>query len=347
MNPNENTTINTASVGKMVAKTIDTVINSSPLTLRLLGNQKPWKRIHPIKWQKGVAGKSFDGLEKFSTEKSDSFINMEFNPTGYEINVVTSQMEVDVNKAREKYIDIVARELQSRQIDMIDDIATMFWTIQTGKAFLSILDACDDGSLGATSYGGLLRATYTGIKGNYTATAGAMTLALLRTKFAACTHGNEKPNLIVTTKAQWAKYEVLNAQASRTIVTNKGYPQLTRTGIMPTVQALKGQAGYDVLYFSGAPMVVDESTPSGHLAMLNDKHIAFRAVKSTHPDYTTVKFASGSIEGVYTDVPKTPGFAFSGFNMPIDQYGNVGHIILMGNLFSDSPRHLGIEVSYT
>lgn len=347
MNPNENATINTASVAKMVAKTIDTVINSSPITLKLLGNQKSWKRIFPIKYQKGVAGKDFDGLDKFSTEKSDSFVKMEFDPTGYEINVVTSQMEIDVNKAREKYIDIVARELQSRQEDMIDGIATRFYTLQTGKAFLSLLDACDDGTLGATSYGGLLRSTYTGIKGNYTATAGAMTLSLLRTKFAACTHGNQKPDLIVTTKAQWAKYEVLNAIASRTLITNKGYPQLTRTGIMPTVQALKGQSGFDVLYFSGAPMVVDESCPSGYLLMLNTRHIAFRGVKSTHPKYTPVQFAKGSIEGVYTDVPKTAGFAFSGFNMPIDQYGNVGHIILMGNLISDSPRHLGIEVSYT
>jgi len=347
MNPNDNTTINTASVAKLVAKTIDTVINSSPITLRILGNQKPWKRLHPIKFQKGVAGKSFDGLDKFSTEKSDSFINMEFTPTGYEVNVVVSQMEVDVNKARERYIDIVARELQSRQDDMIDDIATLFYTLQTGKNFLSLLDAVDDGTLGATSYGGLLRSTYTGIKGNYINIAGALSLANLRTQFAACTHGNQKPDLIVTTKAQWAKYEALAALASRTVVTNRGYPQLTRTGIAPSIQALKGQMGFDVLWFSGQPLVVDESAPAGYMLLLNTKHLFFRAVKSTDPDYTVVKFAKGSIEGVYTDVPKTQGFAFSGFNKPIDQYGKVGHIILMGNLISDSPRHLGVMIGLT
>lgn len=350
MDPSTNYVIDTASVEKMVAKTIDVVINSSPITLRLLGNQKPWKRKFPIKFQKGVAGLAFDGLDKFSTAKSDSFRNMVFNPTGYEVNVAIAQMEVDVNKAREPYIDIVARELQSRQQDMIDDISDMFYTLQasgaTGKEFLSLLDACDDETLTVDTYGGLDRSTY-GIQGIYTASATPMTLALLRTKFAACTHGNEKPNLIVTTKALWADYEVLNVTAARTIITNTGYPQLTRTGIAPSVAALKGQMGYDVLYFSGAPMVVDEGCPSGHLFMLNDNHIAFRAVKSTDPDYKVVKFAKGSIESVYTDVPNVPGFAFSGFNKPIDQYGRIGHIILMGNLISDNPRMLGVEVSFT
>lgn len=333
----------------MVAKTIDTVINSSPLTLRLLGNQKPWRRTFPFKYQAGIAGKSFDGLDKFSTSQSNSFAKMEFEPTGYEVNVAISQMEVDVNKAREKYIDIVARELESRKDDMIDDIADMFYTLQTGKAFLSLKDICDNDTLTA-AYGGLSRdAPYTGLKGVYTSGSTAMTLALLRTKFAACTHGNSKPDLIVTNAAQWEDYEVLveGTSSSHLILSNKGYPQLTRTGILPTVQALKGQRGFDVLYFSGAPMVVDEKCPSGDLFMLNTDHLAFYAVKSTDPDYTTVKFAKGSIEGVYSEVPQTQGFAFSGFNKPIDQYGQIGHIILMGNLISDSPRHLGMEDTFT
>lgn len=340
--------VNTATLEKLVAKTIDTVINSSPITLRLLGNQKPWigsVMKFPIKWQKGVAGKAFDGLDKFSTSKSDSFINMEFNPTGYEVNVVLSQMEVDVN-ASARVVNMVARELQSRQEDMIDDLATLFYALQTGKNFLSLINAVDDGTLGATSYGGLLRSTYTGVKGNYINIAGALSLANLRTQFAACTHGNQKPDLLVTTKAQWAKYEALGSLAARTLVMKTGYPQLTRTGIQPSVQGLKGDFGFDVLYFSGQPMVVDEKCTAGYLLLLNTRHIGFYGLKSTDPDYRPVKFAKGSIEGVYS-VPKVAGFSFSGFRAPIDQYGKVGHIILMGNLISDSPRHLGVMIGLT
>lgn len=347
--PNDSNVINTASVQKMVAKTVDVVLNSSPVSLRLLGNQKPWKREFPVKVASGIAGKSFDGLEKFSTSRSDSFRKMAFKPTGYEINVAMAQMDIDVNKARESKIDIIARELQSRQEDMIDDIASMLYTVQTDKAFLSIRDACDNGTIGAATYGGLTRATYDGLDGNYTASATGMTLALLRTKFAACTHGNGKPDMIVTTKDLWADYEVLvsGTASAHLVLTNKGYPQLTRTGILPTVQALKGQRGFDVLYFSGAPMVVDESIASGDMYMLNTDHLAFYGVKSTDPEYTPVMFANGSIDSVYSDVPKTTGFAWSGFDRPIDQYGKVGHIILMGNLISDAPRFLGMEDSFT
>ena len=349
-----NKTTDTSTVEKLVAKTIDNVLNSSPTTLKFLGNQKTWagkKMKFPVKYQKGVAGLAFDGLQKFSTSKSDSFINMEFDPTGYEMNVVLSQIEVDVN-ATAKVIDIAARELQSRQQDMIDSIATLFHTVHSAADanFLSLIDACDNESLGMTTYGGIDRTTY-GNVGVYTSSSTAMTLALMRTKFAACTHGNSKPDLIITSQTGWNRYEVLvmgtSATFGQTQYTNTGYPQMTRTGIAPGVQALKGQRGFDVLWFSGAPMVVDETCSANYLLMLNTDHLAFYGLKSTDPDYTPVQFAKGSIDSVYSDVPKTTGFAFSGFQKPIDQYGRVGHIILMGNLISDSPRHLGIEVTYT
>ena len=334
---------------KLVAKTVDVVLTSSPVTLRILGNQKPWRSLFPVKWQVGIAGTSFDGLDKFSTAQSDSFERMRFSPTGYEINVVLSQMELDVAKVLNNPIDFVARELESRAEDMIDALGTQFHTVQTGKAFLSLIDAADNETAGASTYGGLDRSTY-GLSGIYTATAGAMTIALLRTKFAACTHGASKPDMIVTSQTGWNRYEALVMTTTNygTIVySNTGYPQMTRTGIAPSVQALKGDRGFDVLWFSGCPMVVDKKCSTNYLYMLNLDHLAFYGVQSTDPDYKPVRFGGGSIESVYTDVPKVTGFAFSGFNKPIDQYGKVGHIILMGNLIADSPRHQGIEVSYT
>jgi len=345
-----NTTVDSSTLEKLVAKTVDVVINSSPITLRLLGNQKTWmgKRMKfPIKWQKGVAGTSFDGLQKFSTSRSSSFQMMEFDPTGYEINVVLPQIEVDVNESA-KVIDVVARELQSRQEDMIDDIGALFYTVHTAADtnFLSLIDACDDNTLGSSlGYGGLARATY-GIQGNYTADA-AMTLGLLRTKYAACTHGNAKPDLIVTTKLNWARYEVLCSAAATSgqiVYTNTGYPQMTRTGIVPSVQALKGQRGFDVLYFSGTPMVIDEKCPTSYMLFLNTDYLAFYGLKSTDPNYKAVKFAQGTIDSVYSDVPKTTGFSFSGFNTPIDQYAKVGHILLMGNLICSNPRTQGLNI---
>lgn len=342
------TDINTSSLEFLVAKTVDTILNFSPATLFFLGRQKGWKGSQmrmPIKYASNSEGMSFDGLEKFSTTKSDNFINMTFNPTGREMPVVISQMEADVN-ASSKVVDLVARQLSSDAQDMASDIATLFYTLQTGKNFLSLIDACDDGSLGATSYGGLLRSTYTGIKGNYTAVGGNLTLSNLATSFNQAVHGADSPDLILTTKAVWNYYEKLLTPTLSNQVSNStllGYSKFTGASAngLPNIAApgtdLKGAQGFNSIFYRGVPVIADEACPSGYLFMLNSKSTSFYGLRSTAPDYKPVKFSSDSLESVYS-VPATTGFSFSGFNAPIDQYGRVGHILLMGNLICKNPR---------
>jgi hypothetical protein len=97
----------------------------------------------PVKTASNSEGMWFDGLEKFSTTKTENFRNMKFSPTGREINSVISGIEVDVNQTN-KVTDIVSRQLASDAQDMASDIASAFYTLQTGKAFLSLVDAVDD-----------------------------------------------------------------------------------------------------------------------------------------------------------------------------------------------------------
>lgn len=142
-----NYSTSTSTLESLVAKTVDTVLNYSPSTLFFLSNQRAWKGTamrFPVKYQSNTEGMSFDGLEKFSTTKSDNFIYGTFNPTGREINSVISQIEADVN-ASNPTVNLEARQLASDAQDMASDIATLFWTLQTGKNFNSILDFVDDG----------------------------------------------------------------------------------------------------------------------------------------------------------------------------------------------------------
>lgn len=350
-----NTTVNTSTLESLVAKTVDTVLNYSPATLFFLGNQKTWKGSQmnfPIKWASNSQGMSFVGLEKFSTTKSDNFINMYFNPTGRQIPVVISQIEADLN-ATNKTTDIIARQLASDAQDMASDIATLFYTLQSGNNFLSIKDAADDGTLGATTYGGLTRSSYTGIKGNYAAVGGNLTLALLRTSYNACTHGAKSPDLFLTTKAVFGYYEkLITPTVQHNFNPMEGRPKFTGAAAngMPNIVSpgtkWAGNQGFDALYWNGVPIVADESCSSGYLYMLNTKTIAFYGVPTTDPDYTQVKFSSNTMDGVY-NVPVTTGFSFSGFNKPIDQYGKVGNIILVGNLICNDPRQNGVMITIT
>ena len=343
-----NQTVNTSTLEYLVAKTVDTILNFSPATLFFLGRQKPWKGSEmrmPIKYAANTQGMSFDGLEKFSTTKSQNFINMKFYPTGREIPVVISQIEADVNESN-KVIDIIARQLAFDAQDMASDIATLFYTLQTGKNFLSLLDAVDDGTLGATTYGGLTRSTYTGIKGNYTASIGNLTLANLATSFNQSVHGADSPDLILTTKTVWNYYEKLLTPTLSNQISNNtllGYSKFTGASAngLPNIAApgtdLKGYQGFNAIFYRGVPVIADEVCPAGYLFMLNTRTIAFYGLPSTHPDYKSVKFSDTSLESVY-NIPVTTGFSFSGFNTPIDQYGRVGHILLMGNLICKNPR---------
>jgi hypothetical protein len=352
-----NTTVSTSTLEYLVAKTVDTVLNYSPTTLFFLGNQKFWKGNQmrmPIKYAQNTQGMSFDGLEKFSTTKTNNFINMTFNPTGREIPTVISQIEADVNESN-RVIDLIARQMSSDAQDMASDIAGLFFTLQTGKNFLSLVDACDDGSLGATTYGGLTRATYTGIKGNYVSIGGNLTLSNMRTQYNNCTHGADSPNLIITTKACWAYYEKLLTPTLSNQISNQalvGYAKFTGASAngTPNIIApgtdLKGYQGFSAIYYNGIPVIADENCNAGYMYYLNTRSIGFYGLPSTHPDYKPVKFADASMDSVY-NVPTVTGFSFSGFNTPIDQYGRVGHILLMGQLICNNPRLNGVAVGIT
>ena len=352
-----NTTTNTSAMEYLVGKTVDTVLEYSPATLFFLGNQKKWRGTQmrvPIKYAKNTQGLWFDGLQKFSTTDTTNFVNMTFNPTGRSINVVVPQMEVDVNETA-KVIDIIARKTASAAQDMAEDVANSFHTLQAGIAFNSLIDACDDGSIGAGSYGGLSRTDYSTLAGNYSAAGGNLTLTILGSAFNSATHGKDSPNLILTTKAIFNYYEKLltptvSTQVGSTAVmgyasfvgaTANGLPNITAPG-----SKLSGYQGFNAIYYRGVPVVADEATPSGYLYMLNTRNIAFYGVKSTDPDYQAVKFTSDAMDSVY-NIPVTTGFSFSGFNKPIDQYGKVGHIILMGNLICDNPRNQAIVITIT
>jgi len=325
---------------KIIPKVVDTVLNASPLTLRILGNQKSWQGVTlgiPIKYAQNDQGMFFDGLDKFNTAKVETRIKMYFSPTACNMPIVISGMERDINAGQEKVLDLIKLECASSAQDMVDNISDAFYGLQSGKSFLGLRDICDDGT-SITTYGGLARATYTGLAGNITTSSGATTVAKWATMFDKCTKGADQPDYIITTASIFRTYEALCTPVFN--VSTNGYAQFTRTGVATSTAALGGQQGFNALYFRGKPVVIDEKCPSGYTYFLSDKHLAFYGIKSTK--YTSIGFSSSDIESSQGDLPKTTGFAWSGLQMPIDQYGEVGQIVLMGDLISDSPRHLGL-----
>ena len=349
--------VSSSTVEHLVAQTVDTVTSYSPSTLYFLANQKKWigsQMRFPIKYQETKQGMAFDGLDKFSTTKVNAFVYNYFSPVGYEIPVVISGIDRDVNESN-KVIDLMKREMVSNAHEMAADIAAKFYTAQTGKNFWSITDGAEDGTISCSTYGALPRGTYTTLVGSVTASVGNLTAAAMRTSFNAATHGNDSPNLILCDKTTWGYYEKLAIPSTQLVVTQNvlmGYPKFTGASPngLPNITApgadLKGQIGFSALYYNGVPVIADEAATSGYMFMLNTKNWGFYGLESKESGATAVKFNAEGMDGVY-NIPVTTGFTFLPYQRPVDQYGSVGHILLMGNLICNNPRNQAILTGIT
>lgn len=327
---------------EIVRKVVDNILNSNVLSLRILGNGKSWNGEtlrFPIKYQKSTSGGSFSGLDTFSTAKVNTRQTLSFDPRGYYQSVVLSGMEVDVNATPAGVLNLVKVEMESAQQDMIDSIGTLFYADGTGnsnKDFLG-LDAIVDDATSVATYGGLARATYTMLKATRTASGGTLTTDLLGALYDNCRRGAKKPTLHVTTEAVWTIYEAL---LQPTINTNvDGYKQVVRNGIAASRAALNGEVGFDSLFYRGTPVVADEKCTAQTWWMLNEEYLTWYGLKSHK--YQSIKLASSTIDGVYEDAPKSTGFSWSGLKEPVNQYSDIGQIILEGNLVSSAPRYMG------
>lgn len=335
-------------------KAVDTILSGNVMALRTIGNGKPWRRRkveRVIIVTKQSNGRSFSGLDEFNTNKSDTKRKLAFDPRGYEIPVVIEGMERDVAATDpDAAVDLVLDAIEEAQNSGMDDIGTMFYADGTGnsnKDFLGLAAIVDDGGEVAT-YGGLARATYTSLRANEYDITGNVTLAALATAVSASQKGNDKVTLHVTTKTQWDVLESLIQATISHNVTADGYKQLTRTKVVPTQAALRGEVGFDCIMFRGAPVVADDKCPANKWFGLNERWLEWYGIKSSKKGYTQVNVgANKQIEGVYGDEPsQSTGFNWSGLLEPVNQYAEIGHLLLLGNLISFNPnRHFTLNFS--
>lgn len=319
------------------AGVIDVIHNSNILTRRVLSKTQAWRG---TKMEKGIIlneagnGGSFFGLDTFNTNAVNTKQKLSFDIRAYEQPVVIPQLEMDVvNTSPQRAVEYSAEAIQEAVNEMADNLGDIFYADGTGnssKDFLGLAAIVDDGGEVAT-YGGLSRTTYSPLRATETDVGGALTLAVMATAFNGAKVGSDKPSIILTTESIWTDYEEL-AQP-RININYDGYHQVGAGN------ALKGELGFDSLMYRGVPLVADEKATSGTMWFLNEKHLAFYRLKSTHKRYTDVSVGGkGEIEGEYANMSPYAGFDWSGFIDPDNQYGEVGHLLLLGQLLSFDPR---------
>ncbi len=203
---------------------VDTVLKDNYFFGKILQKTKRWKgsqAIVPIKYQKGVASVAFSGFDLLPISQQPVAVNATFYPTFVATNVALAGSELSINQAEGngtlQTLNLMKVTMESRAQDAADDIGTFLQGDGTGfggKAPSGLLNTVDDGTTSA-NYGGLSRATYTGLKSTLTASGGTISLSKVRTLWNNIADGPVKPDFIVTDYTTWGYFEQLQTPFQR------------------------------------------------------------------------------------------------------------------------------------
>lgn len=329
---------------KVIPKVYDITLTGNVGALIFFGNAKPWssgfRMDVPLKFAKSTEGGVVGIADVLSTERQTNRVKMQFQPRAITKPVVIADFEESLNQGDERVLDLIATETESMSHDLADDFADEFFTgTGSGDRWDSVDNAADDATNYAT-YGTLARATYAGLNGYYAASIGALALADFSAAYNDVQVGAEKPSHIITTPAVWTAYEGLLQPTVRAGYQINGYPQVTRTGVVPSQQALRGDIGFSAIWYRGTPVISDEKCTTQRAYFVNDRNFAFYGIKLR--GYETVSFKTSNVDSPgLNEVPNGLGFNWTGFRKPTNQLAQVGHLVLGGNFISTNPRLTG------
>lgn len=337
---------------------VDFVNNSNIFTARVTSSPKNWKGIttsQPIRIANSATGGSFDGLDQFDTSATNNTRSLTWYVKGYEQSVVVPGIEKAVNGNSEKQVlSLVADRLDEAKNSMTDSIGDLLYGYGTGKDIEGLGLIVDNGTA-TSSYGGITRADLPSVNADVTpASGGNLSLDLVSAEFdnvSAAGSGQEAPTIALTTKSVWSLFEkILNGklQAHYTSTNITGYNRVsgkTPVGTSVPAESLKGALGVDAISYRGKPVVADDKAPTGRFFWLNENYIEFRRLLSS--DLESVTSKNQVTEGVNSDIQQPSFLQLREFMSPVNQLGEIGALIVLGNLICRQPRRQGVITGIT
>lgn len=337
---------------------VDFVNNSNIFTARMTSNPKNWKGAteqQPIAIANSTTGGSFDGLDEFDTATTNNTRLMSWYVKAYEQSVVVPGIEKAVNGNSDKQVlSLVASKLDEAKNSLANNLGDLLYGYGIGKDIEGLGLITDNGTA-TSSYAGINRADLPSINGDVTAASGGnFNFGLLSSTFdnvSAAGSEQESPTIGLTTKAIWSLFEAIlgdKISVSYNPTAINGYNRVsgkTPTGTSVPATELKGAAGFNALSFRGKPVVADDKATSGRWYWLNERYLDFRRLLS--PDLKSVDMANQVTEGVYDDIKQPSFLQLRDFMSPVNQFGEIGALIVMGNLICRQPRRQGVITGIT
>ena len=314
----------------------DQVLRDNYFFGKMMQKTKKWsgsQMLFPIKYQKGVSSVAFNGFDLLPITQQPVAVNMTFYPTFVATNVALAGSDLSVNATPMQTLKLMKVTMESRAQDAADDVGNFLQGDGTGfggKAPMGLQGIVDDGTVLA-NYGGLSRASYTGLNSTVTASGGTISLVKVRTLWNNISDGPVIPDFIITDYTTWGYFEQLQTPFQR-----------NNMDFSPADRTVAQTSGYTEQRWDGMIISRDKKVQAGDFNMLNTKFLDWYALKWWEGETVTPK--AKDIQGnVYEDKIYAPGDAFTWTGM-IKSYnqGTInGFMIVGGNLITTAPFRQG------
>lgn len=344
---------------EILPSVVDQINNSNILLAKVLSKPSTWKGVtenQPISIGNSTTGGSFAGMDTFPTAATNNTRLLTWYVAADEQSVVVPGIEKAVNGNSEKAVlRLLATRMDEAKVSAMQRIGQTFYGFGAGKDFDGLGLIVDNGT-NTASYGGITRSSNAYINADSTTvTNGAVSLDYASSEFdnvSAAGSQMESPTLGLTTKAVWTFFEGLMQpmiSGRYETVGVRGYDRVDGGtppgGVSRPSDKLTGFGGFNALVYRGRPLVADDNATSGTFYWLNEYYLEFKRLIDS--DLNQIASTVEVTEGFYKDVPMPSAFQFRELMSPVNQYGEVGLLILMGNLIHKQPRRNGKLISIT
>lgn len=243
-------------------KLVDNVFSARPLVyfLKQAGQVRTIaggaKIVLPLLYGQNSTAGSYASYDSIDIDPQTGITSAEYAWKQYAASIVISGIEEAQNSSEEQIIDLLEAKTFQAEETITEKFDEMFitgdGTGNGGKDWLG-LEALVKDSTGTV--GGIDASTDTWWQSFAEGTAGALTLADLRTGYNSVSVGNDQPNVVLTTQTLFEAYEDLLQPQER------------------FMDSKTADGGFQNLLFKGAPVVYDNYVTAGDVFFLNTKYI--------------------------------------------------------------------------
>lgn len=325
---------------------VDSIHNGSVLPARFLSKPVEWDEgqymQQAIQTSENDNGGAFVGMPVFDVAAQNNDQLLKWLAKGERQTIVLPSVELAHNKTKAGVIKLMGRKMDIAKNSLKDRLGSRLTGLGLGDN-LEGLDLMTDNSSLSSSYGQLSRTTFGSVINGQINAAATLSLTAVGTQFDACTPANssEGTTLALTTKTVWGYLESLLDPKSRQMYDNVPtyVSAYTQNGGAVKSAELGGATGFTAIFHRGIPVVKDEKVTSGKMYTLNEASIDFARLDI--PGLNAVTLSNEETKGVYAGEPSPSAFQMTDMVAPYNQLGEIGHIIVYGNLINRNPVRSG------